>query len=273
MSDLLKEYERYLIINRSLTPNTISAYMSDIEEFISKIDKNPLEVESMDILSYLANFSNKRTLNRKLSSINSFYDFCHREIDEDIEKPSIPMAKLPSTLPKYMSYEAIMERLGMIERDDFVGRRDRALILFLYATGCRVSEALMCKREDISREGWLRIRYAKGQKQRVVPIAKVALEALDRYLEISDISSPYIWLNYKGDRLSRVSAFKICKKWLGVSPHVLRHSYATALITGGADIRVVQDLLGHSSALTTQIYTHIENAQLLDTIMQYHPMK
>ena len=273
MSELLKEYERYLIINRSLTPNTISAYMSDIKDFFSKIDKNPLEVESMDILSYLAKFSNKRTLNRKLSSINSFYDFCHREIDENIEKPSIPMAKLPATLPKYMSYENIIERLDMIERDDFIGRRDRAFILFLYATGCRVSEALMCKREDINKDGWLRLRYAKGQKQRIVPIAQVALEALDSYLQVCDISSPYIWLNYKGDRLSRISAFKICKKWLGVSPHVLRHSYATALITGGADIRVVQELLGHSSTLTTQIYTHIENAQLSETIMKYHPMK
>ena len=273
MNNLIKEYERYLIINRSLSPNTISAYITDIKEFIDSIDKNPLEVESMDILSYLATFSNKRTLNRKLSSINSFYDFCHREIDENVEKPSIPMAKLPATLPKYISYEKLMERLSSIDRDDFIGRRDKAFILFLYATGCRVSEALMAKREDINADGWLRIRYAKGQKQRVVPIAKVALDALERYLSICDISSPYIWLNYKGDRLSRVSAFKICKKYLGVSPHVLRHSYATALITGGADIRVVQELLGHSSALSTQIYTHIEDMQLADTIMKYHPMK
>ena len=273
MSDLIREFERYLTINKSLSRNTISAYLNDIEDFISSVDKNPLETESMDILSYLSSFSNKRTLNRKLSSINAFYDFCYREIDNTIDRPSIPMAKLPSTLPRYMSYDKIMERVGMIERDDFIGRRDKALILFLYATGCRISEALMCKREDISDEGWLRIRYAKGEKQRVVPIAKVALEALQRYLELCDITSPYIWLNYKGNRLSRVSAFNICKKRIGVSPHVLRHSYATALITGGADIRVVQELLGHSSALTTQIYTHIENTQLSETVIKYHPMR
>ena len=273
MSDLIKEYERYLTINKSLSKNTISAYLNDIKDFISFTDKNPLDVESMDILSYLATFSNKRTLNRKLSSINSFYDFCHREIDENIDTPSIPMAKIPATLPKYMNYDTIMQRVNMIDRDDFIGRRDKALILFLYATGCRISEALMCKREDISEEGWLRIRYSKGEKQRVVPIAQVAIEALYRYLELSDISTPYIWLNYKKERLSRISAFKICKKRLGVSPHVLRHSYATALVTGGADIRVVQELLGHSSALTTQMYTHIENAHLADTVMKYHPMR
>ena len=130
----------------------------------------------------------------------------------------------------------------------------------------------MAKREDISKDGWLRIRYSKGEKERIVPIAPLALEALDHYLELCNISSPYIWLNYKGNQLSRISAFKICKKHLGVSPHVLRHSYATALVIGGADIRVVQELLGHSSTLTTQLYTHIEDIHLAQTIMTYHPM-
>ena len=273
MSDLIREYNRYLTINKSLSKNTISAYINDVREFFSYIDKAPFEVDSMDILSYLSTFKNKRTLNRKLSSINSFYNFCHKEIDENIDKPSIPMAKLPSNLPKYLTYETIMKRVNMIDRDDFIGKRDKALILFLYATGCRISEALMCKRGDISKDGWLRIRYSKGEKERIVPIAPIALEKLNEYLELCDISSPYIWLNYKGNRLSRISAFKICKKWLGVSPHVLRHSYATALIIGGADIRVVQELLGHSSTLTTQLYTHIEDSHLAETIMKYHPMK
>jgi len=272
MNSLISDFERYLVVNKSLSKNSISAYISDLQQFFEFSHKSPLEIESEDILSFLIQFKNKRTLNRKLSSINAFYDYCHKRIDNSIDRPSIPMAKIPATLPKYLSYEDIIRGVNSIERDDFIGKRDRALILFLYATGCRISEALDSKRQDITKEGWLKIRYSKGQKERIVPIAPIALEALEEYLKYADISSSYIWLNYKGDRLSRISAFKICKKYLGVSPHVLRHSFATALIIGGADIRVVQELLGHSSAITTQIYTHIENSHLKETIREYHPM-
>jgi len=149
--------------------------------------------------------------------------------------------------------------------------RDYALILFLYASGCRISEALSVQRSDIL-EGWLKIRFAKGEKERVVPLAPVATEALDKYLEAQDLSSAYIWLNYKGDPLSRISAYKIVKKYLGISPHVLRHSFASSLIIGGADLRVVQELLGHSSLETTQIYTHIQKQNLADTMYSYHPL-
>jgi len=144
------------------------------------------------------------------------------------------------------------------------------LILFLYASGCRVSEALGAKRGDIS-GGWFKIRFAKGEKERIVPLAPSAIEALEVYLQMAGIGSSDLWLNYKGERLSRISAFKIVKKHLGCSPHVLRHSFATALILGGADLRIVQELLGHSSLITTQIYTHIERENLTQTI-SYHPL-
>jgi len=129
----------------------------------------------------------------------------------------------------------------------------------------------LAKREDIN-NGWLKIRFAKGQKERVVPLAPIAIEALEAYLLENSIQSEYIWLNYKDEPLSRISAFKIVKKYLNVSPHVLRHSFASALILGGADLRVVQDLLGHSSLETTQIYTHIEQQNLANTINTYHPL-
>jgi integrase/recombinase XerD len=107
----------------------------------------------------------------------------------------------------------------------------------------------------------------------VVPLAPVSTQALERYLAEQDMSSPYIWLNYRGEQLSRISAYKIVKKYLGVSPHVLRHSFASALIIGGADLRVVQELLGHASLETTQIYTHIQKQNLTDTMNSYHPLR
>jgi len=182
------------------------------------------------------------------------------------------MAKVPKNLPKYVSNEEILDGLNSIDRSSLIGLRDYALILFLYASGCRISEALCVQRSDIV-EGWLKIRFAKGEKERVVPLAPVAMQALERYLLKQSISSPYLWLNYRGEQLSRISAYKIVKKYLGVSPHVLRHSFASSLIIGGADLRVVQELLGHSSLETTQIYTHIQKENLAETINAFHPLR
>ena len=145
------------------------------------------------------------------------------------------------------------------------------MILFLYASGTRISECLELVREDID-DGWLNIRHAKGQKERIVPLADIAQKAIISYLDAMPFEKDYIWCNYKGGKLSRISAFKITQKYLGVSPHVLRHSYATSLISGGADLRVVQELLGHSSLVTTQIYTHIQKQELKDTVDACHPM-
>jgi integrase/recombinase XerD len=159
----------------------------------------------------------------------------------------------------------------MIESTSWIGVRDRALILFLYASGVRISELLDMKRDDLE-DNWLHVRHGKGEKERLIPIADIALEALDKYIKASPFEHEYLWLNYKGKNLSRISAFKITKKYLNVSPHVLRHSYATSLIIGGADLRVVQELLGHASLNTTQIYTHIQKQNLKDTINRCHPM-
>jgi integrase/recombinase XerD len=165
-----------------------------------------------------------------------------------------------------------MEGVSKIDRSKISGTRDYALILFLYASGCRISEALEVQRKDIV-DGWLKIRYAKGEKERMVPLAPAAINALDEWLKRKDPGSSYLWINNRGERLSRISGYKIVKKYLGVSPHVLRHSFASALILGGADLRVVQELLGHSSLMTTQIYTHIEKEQLQQTVSRYHPMR
>lgn len=270
-SSLLIAFEEYLHIHKALEKNSIKSYLSDLEQLQSYFHKQDLlKLQTADIFGFLVQFKNKRTLNRKLSSINAFYDFCHK-LEFSSNSINIPMAKVPRNLPKYLSFEEIQAGLKLIDRSTLLGLRDYALILFLYASGCRISEALLSKREDIN-NGWLKIRFAKGQKERIVPLAPIAIEALEAYLKAASLQSEYIWLNYKREPLSRISAFKIVKKHLGVSPHVLRHSFASALILGGADLRVVQDLLGHSSLETTQIYTHIQQQNLADTMHTYHPL-
>ncbi len=269
--DLLVAFEEQLRIIKALDASTVSSYLSDLRQLEREMGKPLLSMESTDILSFLATFENKRTLNRKLSAINTFFNFCHTEHAHE-KKIKIPMAKVPKNLPKYLSMEEIMTGVGLIDTQKQMGKRDYALILFLYASGCRISEALSARRNDIV-DGWLKVRYAKGQKERMVPLAPMALDALDHYLDGTDMRSSHLWLNYRGDVLSRISAYKITKKYLGVSPHVLRHSFASALIIGGADLRVVQELLGHSSLVTTQIYTHIEKKELQKTLSHYHPLR
>ncbi len=270
MSDLLLAFEEYISVTKALDALTVRSYLSDLGQLEGYTKKPLTKLDTTDILSFLATFENKRTLNRKLSSINTFFHFCHLR-DFTHEKIRIPMAKVPKNLPKYLTPEEIMTGINMIDRSSVTGSRDYALILFLYASGCRISEALNVQRSDIL-EGWLKIRFAKGEKERVVPLAPVAIEALEAYLQAQDMSSSYIWLNYRGEQLSRISAYKIVKKYLGVSPHVLRHSFASSLIIGGADLRVVQELLGHASLETTQIYTHIQKQNLEDTMRSFHPL-
>ena len=271
MSDLLIAFEEYLSVTKALDTLTISSYLGDLKQLEAQVKKPLTKLETADVLAFLSTFENKRTLNRKLSSINTFFAFCHRQHFTH-EKIKIPMAKVPKNLPKYLSPEEIMQGLELIDRSTLQGLRDYALILFLYASGCRISEALSAQRSDIL-EGWLKIRFAKGEKERVVPLAPVAIEALEAYLQKQTMASSHLWLNYRGEPLSRISAYKIVKKYLGVSPHVLRHSFASSLIIGGADLRVVQELLGHASLETTQIYTHIQKQNLQDTMYRYHPLR
>ena len=270
-SDLLTAFEEYLSVTEALDTLTISSYLSDLQQLEELTQKTLTKLDTTDVLKFLAKFNNKRTLNRKLSSINAFFHFCHIQ-DFTHEKIKIPMAKVPKNLPKYVSNEEILDSINLIDRSTVMGLRDYALILFLYASGCRISEALSVQRADIV-DGWLKIRFAKGEKERVVPLAPVATQAMELYLSEQTLASPYIWLNYRGEALSRISAYKIVKKYLGVSPHVLRHSFASSLIIGGADLRVVQELLGHASLETTQIYTHIQKQNLADTMNSYHPLR
>ncbi|HEY9202779.1 MAG TPA: tyrosine-type recombinase/integrase [Sulfurimonas sp.] len=270
MSNELEAFIEYVSVIKALSKKSVQAYSSDLSALEQTLGKPLIELDSASLFSALGIYKNRRTLNRKLSSVNAFFDFCYKNRFSD-EKTKLKFSKIPKLLPKFLSYKEIQNALSLIDKSTITGLRDYALILFLYATGTRISECLALKREDIEGE-WLHVRHAKGEKERMVPIAKVAIKALQSYLNEKKRDDGVVWSNYKGTRLSRISAYKITQKYLGVSPHVLRHSYATSLISGGADLRVVQELLGHASLLTTQIYTHIQRQDLKETVEVCHPM-
>ncbi|WP_373070083.1 tyrosine-type recombinase/integrase [Sulfurimonas sp.] len=265
----LEAFLEYISVTKALNKKSIEAYMGDLSSIEAELDSPLINIDSDKLLNLLSKYENKRTLNRKLSSVNAFFDFCYSSNFVQ-EKTKLKSAKIPKLLPKFLSLDQLSAGIKLCDTTNWLGLRDAALLYFLYASGVRISECLSLTKEDMDGE-WLLVRHAKGDKERLVPVAKVALDALKRYLDAMPYEKDFLWCNYKGDRLSRVSAFKITQKYLGVSPHVLRHSYATALITGGADLRVVQELLGHASLITTQVYTHIQKQHLSETVDVCHP--
>jgi len=272
LSRYLESFLEYLLINKAVSKNTYEAYKRDLTQFEEFLKKPIIEAETNDIIAFLSQIDNKRSLNRKLSSINSFFDFAYKR-DLVKEKHKIKQAKIPKNLPKYLTKEEILNSISHIDyNSSWFELRDKALILFLYATGLRVSEAMNVKLSDIE-DGWVKVTMAKGEKQRIVPIADIAMQAIKEYLNKRPCNSEYLFVNKNCNKLSRISAFNITKKYLNVSPHVLRHSFATSLVLGGADLRIVQELLGHASLNTTQIYTHIQKENLKDTVLKYHPLE
>ena len=270
LSGELEAFIEYISVVKGLQDHTIAAYRNDLVQAERFLKGSLIEADGDAVLSFLATIENPRTRNRKLSAVNAFFDFCFRS-EFITQKPNLKAAKIPQKLPLFLEYGTIQSRLSAVDRTSEAGLRDYALILFLYATGCRVSEAVKACKSDLE-EGWFRIRNAKGDKERLVPVAPQALEALERYVQQRSGEGDALWLNYRGAPLSRISIFKIVKRYLGVSPHVLRHSFATALILGGADLRVVQELLGHESIATTQIYTHLHREDLKESVVRYHPL-
>jgi len=269
-SGALEAFIEYITVTKALSKRTVDAYSSDLNAIEIKADKALIKLDSIQVLKLLSDIKNRHTLNRKLSSINAFFEFCYKSHFLETEL-NFELSKLPKSLPKFLSFEAVNRGLSLVDTSSWLGQRDYALILFLYASGLRISELLEMQLNDLE-NSWLHVRHGKGEKERLIPIATVALEALDSYMKASPFEHENLWLNYLGKPLSRISAFKITQKYLAVSPHVLRHSYATALIIGGADLRVVQELLGHASLNTTQIYTHIQKQNLKETVQLCHPI-
>ena len=270
---LLSDYEYYLKIERAMSPNTVASYCSDVKKF-AEFHNDALEKADPDaVISYLSSRKklSERSQARLLSSLRSFYDWLVLEkVIEENPCDKVDMPKLGVYLPTVLSVEEVEAIIDSVQREDWFGLRDKAILEVLYGCGLRVSEAVELKISGVYLdEGFLRV-IGKGNKERLVPLGEMAGDALRNYLDSRPApadaeSDDVLFLNRFGKRLSRVSMFNLVKKQAlaagitkELSPHTFRHSFATHLVENGADLRVVQEMLGHESITTTEVYTHIE---------------
>ena len=289
--NLVRDFKDYLHLERSLSENTVQAYVSDIQQLASSLGSKGLQsVQESELKNYLTQLSKTevsiRTIARLTSSIKSFYKFL---VQEDLidHNPSAHLSspKLPKKLPEVLSHEEIMSLLESIDLSKPAGERDKTIIMLLYGCGLRVSELINLKINDIYFDDGIIKVLGKGDKERLVPIGKKTLNQVNLYLEHvrsklahTKESKGVLILNQRGSPLSRVYVFKMLQALAvkagiskQISPHTLRHSFATVLVEGGADLRAVQQMLGHESITTTEIYTHLDKSYLKSIVEQYHP--
>lgn len=284
---IIKDYSYYLRMERNLSPNTVSAYVSDVGDFLETVSSPPSGIVSDEIAEYMGALSDKlskRTQSRVLSSLKSFFDYLVLEGDRtDNPCDRIDSPKLGRYLPDVLSVGEVAAIIESVRVEAPSGRRDRAILEMLYGCGLRVSELCSLRISHVyADEGFVRI-VGKGNKERLVPLGEPAAEAFISYLEVrGDAYAPMYddiaFLNRFGKPLSRVAVFNMIKKQAlaagvvkNISPHTFRHSFATHMIENGADLRVVQEMLGHESVLTTEIYTHIDAGTWQSNILSHHP--
>lgn len=292
----LDHYFRFVTLERGLASHTISAYRQDLRSYVAWLDAQGVDsaqrITAVDVAAYFHALSGtERTRARKLSSLKNFHRFA---VDEKIadQDPTAGLEppRLPLRLPKALTQGQVQQLLDAVVGDEPVALRDRALLEFLYATGTRISEALALSVDDVWETGnqasdTIRVT-GKGSKQRIVPVGSFARLALDAYLTRSRPAliahaktfTPALFVGVRGGPLRRQNAWLILQEAAKradvgglVSPHTLRHSFATHVLQGGADIRVVQELLGHASVSTTQIYTKVTIDSLRDVYISAHP--
>lgn len=285
---MFRRYEYYLKIECAMSPNTVASYISDLTAFFSAVGNDPKDVVPEDIISYFAETTtlSKRSQARVLSSLHSFYKWMIME-GEMTDNPSdaIEAPKLGKYLPAVLSVEEVDRLIAAVDLDSAFGKRDRAMLETLYGLGLRVSELVSLRISSIwTEQGFVSV-IGKGDKQRLVPLGGMARDAIRDYLEVRGPaadreSSDILFLNRFGRALTRVAVFKMIKAYAvkagiskEISPHTLRHSFATHLIENGADLRAVQEMLGHESILTTEIYTHIDSSTWQRNILEHFPQR
>ena len=289
---LTKEYHTYLKLERGLSPNSVAAYEQDLQRLTSYMQQHNIDIVKAtyeDLQAFLfdtfQSISSVRTQARLVAGVLSFYRFLlyHNYIQQD---PSelLETPKKEHHLPDVLTLDEIDSMIAQLDMSKPESHRNRAIIEMLYGSGLRVSELVNLRLSDIYRqEGFMRI-IGKGSKQRLVPISPVADQWLQYWLEDRsklDIKPEYgdiVFLNRYGRQLTRAMIFTIIKTLArqadihkNISPHTLRHSFATHLLQNGADLRIIQQLLGHEDITTTEIYTHIEIQDLREAILKYHP--
>ena len=306
---LIKEFALYLKLERALSDNSIESYCSDISKlckFLEEIknenvdeikketidEKNNLcSIDRETLLSFINSENDrgisKRSQARLVSSLRTFYSYLEMEgkVDKSVAE-LLELPKLPTRLPVVLSVEEIESILRIIDLSLPEGHRDKAIIELLYSCGLRVSELVNLKISDIFfEEEFIRV-IGKGDKQRLIPVGAPAIDAIKLYLKqrlhINPITkdSDILFLSRRGRRMNREMVFLIVKREAekagitkSISPHTFRHSFATHLVENGADLRVVQQMLGHESILTTEIYTHVNSIKWRETILKSHPLR
>ena len=286
MEKILDDYQSYLKIERSMSRNTVASYCSDIEKLMKACPCSPDLIDADDIIGYIQNRKeiSKRSQARLLSSFRSFFGWMVLEgMIKDNPCDKIDSPKLGRYLPDVLSVEEVSSIIDSVDTGSWIGIRDKAILETLYGCGLRVSEAVGLKISGLYfTEGFVRV-VGKGNKERIVPLGDMAAEALQNYLEVRPIpadadADDLVFLNKFGKSLSRVSMFKMIKTQAlladirkEISPHTFRHSFATHMIENGADLRVVQEMLGHENVITTEIYTHIDSSTWHKNVLEHHP--
>lgn len=289
LSDLIVEFLRYLLIDKGYSENTIESYKRDLDKFLEYNKNTSIDnISNEDLKKYIKylndNGLNEKSIARNISSLKSFYKFLviSKYISSNTSD-SLYLPKIKKSLPSTLTEEEVFSLLD-IELIDNFSYRNKAMLELLYASGLRVSELVNLKLQDVDFSQDIIRTFGKGSKERIIPIGDYAKEYLEKYIYeyrgsmLKKESSEYIFLNNHGKQMTRQGFFKIIKKIAKekginkeLSPHTLRHSFASHLLKYGADLRTIQELLGHSDISTTQIYTHITNEELKQNYQDFHP--
>ena len=283
----LRSFLNYLLVDKGLSNNTVKAYEADISCFFQWLDNEDLKYKNLqeDHINQYISFLFQRkmrssSVNRKISSIKSFYIFLvKRNFVKNSPLNDLVTPKQEKYLPESMSEAEVDKLLNSPDVSNKIENRDKAMIEMLYATGMRISELVNLKMTDVDMKRCVVKVFGKGSKERLVPFGETALDSLRSYLnEREQSSSKEIFLSNRGKKMTRVAFWQRVKVYLirenlknSISPHTLRHAFATHLLNRGADLRSVQLLLGHSDLSTTQIYTHIAKQRLSDVLKKHHP--
>lgn len=289
----IKSFLRHLEVERGVSSHTLRAYSRDLKDFSEYCNSAPADIEMVDIRGFVSEQINsgksKTTVARRLATLRSFFNYLYREGYVKINQAKlVPSPKAEKHLPQFLSVDDAFSLVQTPEGNGLMPVRDRALLELIYSSGLRVSEVAGLNIEDLNiREGLVKVR-GKGSKERIVPVGSKAVDALKSYQADKMPDSPKntpqetntaLFLNRNGGRLTDRQIRRIVVKYartMGIygqiGPHTLRHSFATHLLIGGADLRVIQELLGHSSLSTTQKYTHLDIGHLMEVYDKAHPL-